>query len=74
MTDKLKTIWWHMDKLKTESPDGCLKESLFDMCVLSMTDDGRLVQFKLQIPSTGGSHVQYLIVDEQNQFKLSVRP
>lgn len=64
-TDKLQTIWWHENKLQTDAPSYYLPEALFEMLVLSLTEEGKCVQFKSM------DH-KYLIVDNNDQFQLSV--
>ena len=77
VTDKREALWWHMDTLKTNAPDRCSEDALFDMTVVSNTKEGREVMFKSHIMD------QYLIVTQddsdsgdpqepQFKFELSV--
>ena len=75
VTNTHEALWWHMDTLKTNAPDRCSKEAMFEMTIVNETDVGRRVRFKSHIMD------QYLVVtynpyrgDNQSPFtfKLSV--
>lgn len=62
-----------MDTLKTNAPDRCSKEAMFDMTIVKETEQGRYVTFKSYIMD------QYLVVtydrgddDAQPQFKFKL--
>ena len=69
MTEAREALWWNMDTLKTNAPDRCSKDALFDMVVISNTKDERCVSFKSK------TNNQYLVVtydSDQMQFKFKL--
>lgn len=73
VTNTHEALWWNMDTLKTNAPNRCSKEAMFDMTIVKETEQGRCVRFKSYIMD------QYLVVtydrdgnDPQFKFKLSV--
>ena len=71
VTNTHEALWWNMDTLKTNAPDRCSKEAMFDMAIVKEIEQGRCVRFKSYIMD------QYLVVtydrdDDQPQFKFKL--